>query len=478
MPLVGFLPATDERIVSTVEAIRRELTVDGLVLRYRPQADGEVDGLPAGEGVFLPCSFWLADVLALQGQARRGPRSCSSGSSTCATTSASSRRSTTRSPAASSATSRRRSRTSRSSTRRSQPFIACSCRSRLSRRCVDTTRSSHLYDTSFLRHRELPLLKLFRRRVIYIFCGSDDRPTYLDGGLMERDASIDACIASVRAKKRMLRRIERYADVVITNPSHGLLHERPFVSFPIVGIPRVVAAEPAPPRPSGRLKIIHAPSHPVAKGTAIVRATLDRLRQIGYDFDYEIVQGVSNQELRERLRTCDFVVDQVWGDTPMDGLVADAALFGKPAVIGGYGWEEFRRLLRDDTLPPSERCDPEELERAIVRLLTDADHRRSLGAEARRFVVERWQAATVAQRLIDLLEGSAPAEWMHDPAELRYVLGWGQPAERSRGLIRAVVDRGGTAALGLSDKPEAEQAVLAQAAVQPVAAPAYPARAA
>ena len=65
MPLVGFLPATDPRFVSTVDAIRRELTVDGLVLRYRSR---EVeDGLPPGEGVFLPCSFWLADVLALQG---------------------------------------------------------------------------------------------------------------------------------------------------------------------------------------------------------------------------------------------------------------------------------------------------------------------------------------------------------------------------------------------------------------------------
>jgi GH15 family glucan-1,4-alpha-glucosidase len=68
MPIVGFLPASDERFVSTVEAIRRELTVDGLVLRYRANDEGAVDGLPAGEGVFLPCSFWLADVLALQGK--------------------------------------------------------------------------------------------------------------------------------------------------------------------------------------------------------------------------------------------------------------------------------------------------------------------------------------------------------------------------------------------------------------------------
>jgi GH15 family glucan-1,4-alpha-glucosidase len=68
MPLVRFLPATDERFVSTVEAIRRELTVDGLVLRYRSRADGAVDRLPPGEGVFLPCSFWLANVLSLQGK--------------------------------------------------------------------------------------------------------------------------------------------------------------------------------------------------------------------------------------------------------------------------------------------------------------------------------------------------------------------------------------------------------------------------
>jgi GH15 family glucan-1,4-alpha-glucosidase len=68
MPLVGFLPATDERFVSTVEAIRRELTVDGLVLRYWSREDAAVDGLPPGEGIFLPCSFWLADVLALQGK--------------------------------------------------------------------------------------------------------------------------------------------------------------------------------------------------------------------------------------------------------------------------------------------------------------------------------------------------------------------------------------------------------------------------
>jgi GH15 family glucan-1,4-alpha-glucosidase len=68
MPLAGFLPADDPRVVSTTEAIRRELSVHGLLLRYLPEEAAGVDGLPPGEGVFLPCSFWLAQVLALQGR--------------------------------------------------------------------------------------------------------------------------------------------------------------------------------------------------------------------------------------------------------------------------------------------------------------------------------------------------------------------------------------------------------------------------
>jgi GH15 family glucan-1,4-alpha-glucosidase len=64
--ITGFLPARDPRVLGTVEAIQRELTVDGLVQRYLTHQ--AVDGLPAGEGVFLACSFWLADNLCMQGR--------------------------------------------------------------------------------------------------------------------------------------------------------------------------------------------------------------------------------------------------------------------------------------------------------------------------------------------------------------------------------------------------------------------------
>jgi len=70
IPQVGFLPAEDARVRGTVEAIERNLLVDGLVLRYSTGTN--VDALPPGEGVFLPCSFWLADCLVLTGRRAEG----------------------------------------------------------------------------------------------------------------------------------------------------------------------------------------------------------------------------------------------------------------------------------------------------------------------------------------------------------------------------------------------------------------------
>ncbi len=66
LPSFGFLPADDPRMRATIEAIGRDLTADGLILRYR--TEDTYDGLPVGEGVFLACSFWYADALAALGR--------------------------------------------------------------------------------------------------------------------------------------------------------------------------------------------------------------------------------------------------------------------------------------------------------------------------------------------------------------------------------------------------------------------------
>src|SRR4051794_40848715 len=74
MPILGFLPADDPRMRSTIEAIARDLTEDGLVLRYRNGEGLNADGLMGEEGTFVICSFWLVSALAMAGELDRAQR--------------------------------------------------------------------------------------------------------------------------------------------------------------------------------------------------------------------------------------------------------------------------------------------------------------------------------------------------------------------------------------------------------------------
>ena len=74
MPILGFLPATDERMRATIDAIANELTENGLVLRYRNEEGLNADGLTGEEGTFVICSFWLVTCLAKAGQVDRAER--------------------------------------------------------------------------------------------------------------------------------------------------------------------------------------------------------------------------------------------------------------------------------------------------------------------------------------------------------------------------------------------------------------------
>src|SRR5439155_24782488 len=71
MPIVGFLPATQQRMRATIDAIADDLTEDGLVLRYRNEEGLNADGLEGEEGTFVICSFWLVSALAQAGEVDR-----------------------------------------------------------------------------------------------------------------------------------------------------------------------------------------------------------------------------------------------------------------------------------------------------------------------------------------------------------------------------------------------------------------------
>ncbi len=314
--------------------------------------------------------------------------------------------------------------------------------------------------SSFLFFWELHLMRLFKKRTIVVFHGSDSRPPYINGKyaganprLVKRDA--------IKLKRRV-RRVERLADVVINHPPSAQFHERPFVRYMAIGMPFAFSSSAIPTasmNASGAVRIVHAPSNPEGKGTPSIRSAIERLKQKGHAIDYVEIINMPNSKVLEELARCDFVVDELYSDAVMAKFATEAAYFGKPAIVGGYATEKDWGVP-ENALPPVYHCHPDAVEAAIEDLVVNAATRKELGAKAKCFVDEVWSEKAVASRFMQLVMGEYPTEWLCDPRSITYLHGWGLTEAKLRTLLQSVVSRHGVDALQLEDNPFLSQRFL------------------
>jgi hypothetical protein len=310
---------------------------------------------------------------------------------------------------------------------------------------------------TFFWYYELPILKMFGKKIIYVFFGSDSRPPYINRRCLE--VATIKNVMSVRKQKAAIRKIERYADVIISHPPSSHLHERKFISFMRIGFPSAsrVAACNSNQLNSHPLRILHAPSHVQGKGTDTIRSAMGSLKGKGYIFEYVEIIDKPNASVLDELMRCDFVVDELYSDAVMAGFATEAAFFGKPAVVGGYANSADFGSLPEESMPPVHRCYPDGIEAAIEKLIVDESYRKDLGLRAKQFVNHNWSACSVAERYMRMIEGEIPEDWYHDPRDIRYLHGWGLQESQARKLVRSVIDFGGIDALQIADKPDLVQ---------------------
>ena len=338
------------------------------------------------------------------------------------------------------------------------------------------------FGCSFLRGNwDLPILRLLGKKVVMNMAhGSELRPPYIDGARISKDGALQPNPEEVKrltvSQVFRMRRIEKNVRVIVGAPfSSTQFSKRRLINTFALGIPcqqisippdKATALPPdeacdaARSRSERRVRILHSPSHPAAKGTYAIRQTIQNLRAKGHQIEFCEIQDRPNAEVVAAIQKCDFVVDQVYSDTPMAGFAAEAAWFSKPAVVGGYGFKYLKRFVPNGMWPPSQTCHPDDLEIAIETLIINAELREQLGRQAHEFVSTQWPATEVAKRYLRLLEDDIPEEWWLDPAHVVYLHGGGLSEEKAKQNIQDLVKACGKESLQLSHRPDLEKAFL------------------
>lgn len=281
------------------------------------------------------------------------------------------------------------------------------------------------FNSSFFSYKELPILKFFNKKIIYVYLGSDSRPPYFNGKEIN-SSEINKIYIKSKKKKKTIKKIEKYADYIIDYPTQAHFHERDFIMGLILGFPidfknkeEIIEEERT------KIRILHSPSSPIIKGTFEIEESISNLKEKGYEIDYIKILNKSNAEVIEEIKQCDFVVDQKYSDTPLAGFATEAAFFGKPSIVGSYYCSEIHKDLEQKDIPPSIFCLPEKLEENIEKLIKDSNYRYQKGKEIREFVVENWNSKEVASKYLRIIKGEIPKEWFYSPHNITYIHGVG-----------------------------------------------------
>lgn len=248
---------------------------------------------------------------------------------------------------------------------------------------------------------DLPILKLFHKKTVMWFVGSDIR----------HYESVEAAIRKmgikyrqsedrrenqdrVRRKKRMIHRVEKFVDYIVAGSSYShLLTRKHYTLFAPIDIHDITYNN----APNTRSVLVHAPSRAERKGTSYILEAMERLKSEGYDFEFRLFQNTSNVKVRETLSNADISVDQLFSTCP--GMFAIESMAAGCAVLSG-NIAEFSGFPPD---LPVIHTDPDNVYQNMKMLLENPELRRELGEKGRRYVEKYHDYRKIADEFLKLI---------------------------------------------------------------------------
>jgi len=318
-------------------------------------------------------------------------------------------------------------------------------------------------NSTFFYFLELPILRLCRKKIIYVFLGSDSRPLYLNGYVYNGNPNPQFLIMLTWIQKRVIKIIEKYATVIVNHPPQAYFHEKSFASVLLIGLPYQEKSKSVDFKNvacrDNIMKIIHIPSKAGPKGSNNFRQIIHSLKE-KYSIEYIEISGIPHNEVIKIISTADIALDEFYSDTPMSVFATECAFQGVPVVVGSYYVDSIQNDYKKCNLPPSMFVAPENIEKAIEKLIIDEDYRKQLGKAAYNFVTKNWLAKTVATKYLKLILDDFPNEWLYDPYNISYLYGCGLSREQVKKNVGKFVESKGINSLCLKDKPHLEREFL------------------
>jgi hypothetical protein len=318
------------------------------------------------------------------------------------------------------------------------------------------------YNSSFLWLYDLPILKFFNKKIIYIYHGSDSRPPYLSGNYINNGFSLNFVknFSQYIFKKNKI--VEKYADHIVGLPSSSQFFSRKLINFLWIGLPIDLNSHKLNklPKKNKTIKIIHAPSVKKAKGSKHFRKIISELKNEGYKIHFKELYNVTNKKVLIELQSSDILLDELYSDTVLAGFATEGAFFSVPTIVGGY-YKDIKKDMKNMSLPPSMYVEPEKIKSALIKLIGSKITRRTLGKNAMDFVKNFWSPKLVAKKFLMLIKDKKlPGTSYFHQTDIEYFNGWGVSDKDLKNFLKKYISKFGKAALFLSHNKKLEKKIL------------------
>jgi len=253
-----------------------------------------------------------------------------------------------------------------------------------------------IFGTTLLPHNlDLPILKILDKKTGMIFCGCDIRCRDMVLKEKHKYSLCEECQqkCDCEQKRRKIRLIEKYVDVILSQPGYSQLVSRKYeYSWAPIDLDewRVNLVNHEIPT------LVHAPSQREKKGTKYILGAVERLRRENYKFDFILLEKLPHHKVKDYLKDSDIVIDQLLGG--WHGIFAiEAMALGKPVLC--YIREDLRKYSPEI---PVFSTSPENIYENLKSLIEKPNLRQDLGKKGRRYVEKYHDSKKIAKEIIKI----------------------------------------------------------------------------